>query len=65
MYTMLGISTFSSVVHGMFVYGFEESNESLSLLYFQGLGVVNFVGQQSMLQNTSRVVSEETRYLEQ
>jgi adiponectin receptor len=44
MYTMLGVSTFFPVVHGIYIYGLEDLNERMSLSYFIGLAVVNFTG---------------------
>jgi adiponectin receptor len=41
---MLGLSTFFSVVHGIYIYGLEDLNERMSLSYFTGLVVVNFIG---------------------
>ena len=40
----LGLSTFFSVIHGIFIYSIEDLNERMSLSYFTGLGVLNFTG---------------------
>jgi adiponectin receptor len=44
MYTLLSLSTFFSVIHGIFLYGLENLNERMSLSYFIGLGLLNFTG---------------------
>lgn len=43
-YTSLGASTFFPIIHGLFIYGYEEVNRRMSLDYFLGLGVLNFTG---------------------
>ena len=44
MYTFLGASTFFPIIHGLFIYGYDEVNRRMSLDHFLGLGVLNFSG---------------------
>ena len=44
MYTLLGLSTFLPVLHGLAIYSFAELNRRMSLNYFFGLGLLNFTG---------------------
>lgn len=44
MYTLLGLSAFFSVIHGLVLYGLENLNERMSLSYFTGLALLNFAG---------------------
>jgi adiponectin receptor len=44
MYAFLGMSTFFPVVHGLFEYGYADTNQRMSLNHFLGLGGLNFAG---------------------
>jgi adiponectin receptor len=45
MYTLLGLSVFFPVIHGLFLFdGYDELRERMSLSYLIGLGVLNFSG---------------------
>ena len=44
MYSLLGLSAFIPVVHGVWLNGWHEQNRRMALQHFMGLGLLNFLG---------------------